>query len=308
MINRPSFILLNIFFLVQLCAGQADTTLLRWYPLDKGNYWQYSFYYSDWRIPEFSSGHFSMEVVGDTVMPNGKQYAIIERRSLPDTSGASYIYQRVDTTTANVYQYCAESPGGEFLIDSLASQVGDSSRAFRDGYCEDEVGWITFCQDIYIDTTLGMAFHMKDFERMGFIPSWQYTLAKGLGYISGFAAELWEYSEGLVYARIRGKAYGKAVKIISDEMFKVTSYQLKPNFPNPFNSVTWIEYYLPRAEPIRIAVYNVMGQLVQVLYSGKQTAGFHSIRWDARNLPSGVYFYSLKATSYQATRKCVVIR
>jgi len=123
MINRPSFILLNIFFLVQLCAGQADTTLLRWYPLDKGNYWQYSFYYSDWRIPEFSSGHFSMEVVGDTVMPNGKQYAIIERRSLPDTSGASYIYQRVDTTTANVYQYCAESPGGEFLIDSLASQV-----------------------------------------------------------------------------------------------------------------------------------------------------------------------------------------
>ena len=149
---------------------------------------------------------------------------------------------------------------------------------------------------------------MKDFERMGFIPSWQYTLAKGLGYISGFAAELWEYSEGLVYARIRGKAYGKAVKIISDEMFKVTFYQLKPNFPNPFNSVTWIEYYLPRAEPFRIAVYNVMGQLVQVLYSGKQTAGFHSVRWDARDLPSGVYFYSLKATSYQATRKCVVIR
>ena len=91
-------------------------------------------------------------------MPNGKKYLILENRSLSDNGGISYIYQRVDSMTANVYQYCADIPGGEFLIDSLASQIGDSSRAVRDEICSSNIKRMTFCLDMYVDSLFQQEF------------------------------------------------------------------------------------------------------------------------------------------------------
>lgn len=75
---------------------------------------------------------------------------------------------------------------------------------------------------------------------------------------------------------------------------KVSSPALHPNYPNPFNPSTIISYSLPEASLVRLDVYNVAGQHVASLVNGTKSAGNHEVQFDATQLASGVYFYTLK--------------
>ena len=83
---------------------------------------------------------------------------------------------------------------------------------------------------------------------------------------------------------------------------------MAPAFPNPFNPVTQISYSLPEAQEIYLAAYDVSGRLVEVLYSGFQEAGDHLIEWHADHLPSGVYFYRLKASGETFVRSVTLLK
>lgn len=74
-------------------------------------------------------------------------------------------------------------------------------------------------------------------------------------------------------------------------------YALVQNYPNPFNPVTTIKYQLPVESKISLTIYNILGQVVQVLIEGVQSAGYKSATWNANNFPDGVYFYRLDAIS-----------
>jgi hypothetical protein len=85
-------------------------------------------------------------------------------------------------------------------------------------------------------------------------------------------------------------------------------FELKQNFPNPFNPQTIIRYALPVAAEVLLEVYDLKGDRVAVLVDGRQDAGFHSAAFNASDLASGVYFYRLRAGVFQETRKLVVVR
>nr|MBC8277558.1 agmatine deiminase family protein [FCB group bacterium] len=85
-------------------------------------------------------------------------------------------------------------------------------------------------------------------------------------------------------------------------------YVLKNNMPNPFNPETSISFELPEAADVRLSIYNVNGQLVETLAEGLLSAGNHSYTWNAQNMPSGVYFYSLEANGAVQTRKMVLMK
>jgi hypothetical protein len=72
-------------------------------------------------------------------------------------------------------------------------------------------------------------------------------------------------------------------------------FVLYQNFPNPFNPSTTIRYGLPHRSTLQIMLYNALGQEVAVLDRGEKESGYHEFRFDATALPSGVYFYRLKA-------------
>jgi hypothetical protein len=85
-------------------------------------------------------------------------------------------------------------------------------------------------------------------------------------------------------------------------------YQLQQNYPNPFNPTTTIEYDLPSASRVELRLYDILGHEVTTLVNEKQTAGHHSLRFDASGLASGVYFYRLRAGEFTQTRRMLLLR
>jgi hypothetical protein len=90
-------------------------------------------------------------------------------------------------------------------------------------------------------------------------------------------------------------------------------FTLQQNYPNPFNPFTTIEYQIPEDAVVDITVYNVLGQEVRAPVKRFQSAGYYKVVFDATGLPSGVYFYRLKASSvtgggFQKTKKLVVLK
>ncbi|MCG3153496.1 MAG: hypothetical protein DKINENOH_00084 [bacterium] len=91
------------------------------------------------------------------------------------------------------------------------------------------------------------------------------------------------------------------------------SLVLEQNFPNPFNPETEIRYTLPAAGSVRLALYDLTGRQVMMLFEGEQQAGHHIIRWhgrdsDGRPVGSGVYFCRLETSVSVQTRKLVLAK
>ena len=87
-----------------------------------------------------------------------------------------------------------------------------------------------------------------------------------------------------------------------------TEFSLAQNYPNPFNPVTSIEYALPEAAKVRVEVYNVLGQVIDVLVDSNQEAGYHKVVWDATDMASGVYFYQITANTFTSTKRMVLMK
>jgi hypothetical protein len=87
-----------------------------------------------------------------------------------------------------------------------------------------------------------------------------------------------------------------------------TKFALFPAYPNPFNSSTVLEYQLPHAGRVELAVYDILGRQVATLASRNHPAGFYRVTWDAGAAPSGIYFCRLTASGFQSVRKMVLIK
>jgi hypothetical protein len=85
-------------------------------------------------------------------------------------------------------------------------------------------------------------------------------------------------------------------------------FRLEQNYPNPFNPTTQIGFGLARATPVRLEVYNIMGQRVTTLLNRQMPPGHHLVQFDAHDLASGIYFYRLEANDWQQTKKMVFLK
>jgi hypothetical protein len=93
-------------------------------------------------------------------------------------------------------------------------------------------------------------------------------------------------------------------------------FTLEQNYPNPFNPATTIEYRLSASSDVTLKVYDLLGREVRTLVSERQNSGNHTVTFDAQNLSSGVYFYTLRASgiesshpgTYRETRKLLMLK
>lgn len=87
-----------------------------------------------------------------------------------------------------------------------------------------------------------------------------------------------------------------------------TRFQLMPNYPNPFNGQTAIQYFLPMTEQVSLVVYNLAGQPVRRICEGVQEFGAHTVHFDAQNLPSGIYYLRLKSPTRSSVITMTLVR
>ena len=84
-------------------------------------------------------------------------------------------------------------------------------------------------------------------------------------------------------------------------------YALEQNYPNPFNSSSIIKYSIPKSSQVTLKIFNTLGEEIATLVNEEKLAGTYELKWNASNLPSGVYFYSLQAGIFFQTRKNDVV-
>lgn len=92
------------------------------------------------------------------------------------------------------------------------------------------------------------------------------------------------------------------------EVTRAISYELSQNHPNPFNPTTTIYFSIPQNSFVTLKVYDVLGSEVAELVNGQVDAGVQKVNFNAINLNSGMYFYTLKAGSFTETKKLMLIK
>ena len=92
------------------------------------------------------------------------------------------------------------------------------------------------------------------------------------------------------------------VKVIPKE------YLLSQNYPNPFNSSSIIKYSIPKSSQVSLKIFNTLGEKLETLVNEERPVGTYEVNWNAGNLPSGVYFYSLQAGDFVQTRKMILLK
>ncbi|HAP36860.1 MAG TPA: hypothetical protein DCQ28_13360, partial [Bacteroidetes bacterium] len=85
-------------------------------------------------------------------------------------------------------------------------------------------------------------------------------------------------------------------------------YVLYNNYPNPFNPTTMIRYQIPEQNFVIVSVFNVLGKEIATLVREQQDAGTYSVQWNANRLSSGIYFYTLRAGNFTATKKLLLLK
>ncbi|MFA4834030.1 MAG: T9SS type A sorting domain-containing protein [Patescibacteria group bacterium] len=85
-------------------------------------------------------------------------------------------------------------------------------------------------------------------------------------------------------------------------------FSLSQNYPNPFNPVTTVNFSIPHAGNVAVEIFNLSGQKVVTLVDGYQSAGDHSVVWDASHFSAGVYFYTVTSGIFQETKKMILLK
>ena len=117
----------------------------------------------------------------------------------------------------------------------------------------------------------------------------------------------WETLEGFNIGAWNIKLYVTNEAGVEEEL-SPNSASLGAAYPNPFNPTTSFNYFLSKSDDVKITVFNAKGEEVSILENGFVNSGSHSITFDAKDLNSGVYFYSLETSNQVITKKVILVK
>jgi hypothetical protein len=99
-----------------------------------------------------------------------------------------------------------------------------------------------------------------------------------------------------------------SITVISKERFIPETFQLLQNYPNPFNPSTTIYYSVPSTGHVTINIYNILGEKVATLLDQIKPAGKYEVKFDASNLPSGIYICRLSWNERYTSIKMLLLK
>ena len=266
----------------------------RYYPLEINNRWDYD--RSIWEPGDYYfSDSFSVKVIGDTLMPNHKTYYILSRNDLSGNGGefnlvridSNFIYYYIDATDVPFYklnaaigeQWSAYTNTVELVRVDTINQFNQTSIEMEfkvDGLV---LGYVTFSDK----------FGPVSYHSTGEPPGTTYEDIYVMGCL------------------VSSTQYGTLLNL-SQPIQSPIHFDLFQNYPNPFNNSTIIKYQIYRGINLEMALYNVTGERIKLLFNGYQSPGLYSIQVNASDLASGLYFYELKSDRDIVIKKCLLIK
>jgi len=96
--------------------------------------------------------------------------------------------------------------------------------------------------------------------------------------------------------------------VIEIEFRAFNSYLLEQCYPSPFNPTTTIKYSIPEPSKVSLVLFNLLGEEVATLVNEENVTGYYTVDFNAANLPSGVYFYQLRAGDFISTKKMILLK
>jgi hypothetical protein len=99
--------------------------------------------------------------------------------------------------------------------------------------------------------------------------------------------------------------YSNAIEV---EVIGVVEFALGQNYPNPFNPATTINFSLAEPTFVKLAIYNLLGEEVQVLKNENMNAGSYNVSFNAASLPSGMYLYKIETAQFSSVRKMMLMK
>ena len=113
-------------------------------------------------------------------------------------------------------------------------------------------------------------------------------------------------SQGAVYLDNITCIESGATAVTDEKNQQPDRFRLYQNYPNPFNNETTIQFQLPAKSFVKLSIFNLMGKKITTLIKESRETGVHTVTWDGKGLPSGLYFYRLKTGDIVETRKLVL--
>jgi hypothetical protein len=288
------------FFALLNCGLLAQTPdPYKFFPSAVGNVWEYS---GIW-------GHRA-EIYRDSIDQDGYQHLFYSY----DDYFPTYATFKIDTLNFKVYYtpyslnwlyYKLNADSGDvWIVDSLNPGAGT---IYRLAFCRNQYeGFffnypttfkeITFYQ-YQADTTL------NEFSW----PDYTITLAYGIGEVMEFDEKGGGPQRILQGCIIDGDTIG-IITSVEDEVNSVNSFQLFQNYPNPFNPITTIKFSLAEPQKVKLIVYSLLGEEVRILADDYKSAGSHSVFFNAGDLASGIYIYTLFTGNQSTSKKLILLK
>lgn len=259
------------------------------YPLHQGDFWVYN----EGQYSPYPGHAYTKKIVrinSDTIMADGCKYFKRENR-----------WERIDTA-GNLLTWENNAP---FRVLKFSLAFGDTFHLANDIYNIEKGGYgenwiINISHNSYDGTQTSN--HSESYK-------------KGIGleyrHVDKYPYNYDNVDEKLLGAYINGVVYGDtsfSIIAVKDENIPVVAYALEQNFPNPFNPTTNITFQLPKESFVSLVVYNVLGEKVETLLNEYRGIGKHTVTFNAHNLPSGIYFYTLQTNGLTETRKMLLLK
>lgn len=215
----------------------------------------------------------------------------------PFTAGKMYIYTRAD----------------EFSSFALADSV-------LEGMITESTAWNKSTGNLWISNA-GDNGPYTDLSWYAFDPETK-TIVDSLKWIASGSSD--EIPRGLAFSPAGDIAYLGTFSNTNERMQRAvlddpnslkeigtevpSRYELSQNYPNPFNPSTVINFSIPTSGLVTVKVFNTLGQEVAELVNDIKSAGSYTVSFDASNLTTGVYVYTIRAGNYSATKKMMLLK